>query len=221
MPTYAQGAELQFHFPMIASSAVGGTAHETTLATGAPVVWYAGTNDNGDAITSGSPAFTPVQVTSGLWRVVLSAAEMNYKTVSVQITMTTAMTVFRTFHTVVVQPRINYPAGRSYQLKANNRHDGTFKANNPIRLRPGATSVAVSVDLASQFGNEFVNIVGPPTLANLSSLTATALGPRDTAAMVQLGGTATAGDTGTVEFLATMKTGDTALVTFDVKVFDT
>lgn len=215
MPNYAQGAELQFHFPMVASA-----DHETPIIVGTPVAWYAGTNDNGDAITSGNPAFTPVQVTSGLWRMVLSAAETNFKTVSVQLTLATAKTVFRTFHTVVVQPRINYSAGRSYQLKANNRHDGTFKANNPIRLRPGAISVAVSVDLASQFGNEFVSTVGPPTLANLSSLTATALGPRDTAAMVQLGGTATAGDTGTVEFLATMKTGDTALVTFDVKVFE-
>ena len=115
--------------------------------------------------------------------------------------------------------RVNKPAGPAYRLKASSRHDGTYKTDKPIRLRPGAVDVAVGVDMSQLFGREFVSAVGAPTAVGLSSVTASVLGPRDTEAMIQLGGTATADDVGTVEQLVTMDNGDAVLVTFDVRVF--
>ena len=119
------------------------------------------------------------------------------------------------------QTRVNQPAGRAYRLKLSSNADGTYKATPPVRLRPGAVDVAVSVDMQPQFGDDFVAIVGVPTVSG-GSVTATALGPRDTEAMVQLGGTATPQETREVEFLVTMDNGpngDAVPVTFDVIVF--
>ena len=115
-------------------------------------------------------------------------------------------------------PRINTPAGRAYRLKVSGLADGTYKATTPVRLRPGAVDVAVSVDMRSQFGEDFVAAVATPTVSG-GSVTAAALGPRDTEAMVQLSGTATAQEERTVEALVTMDNGDAVLVTFDVIVF--
>ncbi len=116
------------------------------------------------------------------------------------------------------QTRVNQLAGRAYRLAISSTADGEYKASGPVRLRPGAVDLAVSVDMQPQFGEDFVGTVGAPTVS-AGSITAAALGPRDTEAMVQLAGTATASESRTVEFLVTMDNGDAVLVTFDVIVF--
>ena len=121
-------------------------------------------------------------------------------------------------NTLPTQTRINQPAGSAYRLAISSTADGTYKATKPVRLRPGAVDVAVSVDMRPQFGDDFVDTVAAPNVS-AGSITAAALGPRDTEAMVQLAGTATASEERTVEFLVTMSNGDAVLVTFDVIVF--
>ncbi|REJ65847.1 MAG: hypothetical protein DWQ31_16680 [Planctomycetota bacterium] len=115
-------------------------------------------------------------------------------------------------------PRINYPAGPPYRLKASDLKDGTYGSNAPVRLAPGATDVAFSVDMRPLFGNVLVTSVGTPTVSG-GSITAAALGPRDHEAMVQLSGTATASESRTVTFTVTMANGDT--VTLKVSIIVT
>lgn len=117
------------------------------------------------------------------------------------------------------QPRVNYPPGRAYSLKISSTADGTYKATKPIRLRPGTvTNIAVGIDMSPQFGDTFVKTVGTPALSG-GSITATEAGPRDTVAMVTLGGTATADEERTVTANVTMDTNEVVPVTFDVEVF--
>lgn len=117
------------------------------------------------------------------------------------------------------QLRVKYPAPIKNRLDLSSTNDGTYKATRKVRLRPGAVDESVSVNMKPVFGDVYVDSVGTPTLADLSSVTGAALGPRDWEALVYLGGTATAGDSGTVEFQVTMDSGDSQLVTFDVEVF--
>lgn len=122
----------------------------------------------------------------------------------------------------VGQPRVNFPPGPAFTLDISSRADGTYKATRPIRLTAGAvTNIAVGVRMDRLYGAAFVSDVGEPTVSG-GSITATELGPRDTMAMIQLGGEATAGETRTVTFDVTMDTGgsgETIPVTVDIVVF--
>lgn len=113
------------------------------------------------------------------------------------------------------QSRVNSPAGPDFRLKVSRSRDGTYTTNKPIRLPPGAVDVAISVDMRPLFGNDLVETVGTPTVSG-GSVTSTALGPRDTEAMVQLGGTATAGEERTVTFIVSMANGDAYIVKVDL-----
>lgn len=116
------------------------------------------------------------------------------------------------------QPRVNLPAGPDFRLKVATGRDGTYTTDKPVRLPAGAVDVAFSVDMAPRFGKHvFVATVGAPTVSG-GSVTATELGPRDSEAMVQLGGTATAGEDRTITFRVTMANGDAENVTVDLKV---
>lgn len=120
------------------------------------------------------------------------------------------------------QPRVNFPPGPAFTVDISSRADGTYKATRPIRLTAGpVTHIAVGVRMDRLYGSAFVAAVGEPTVSG-GSITATALGPRDTIAMIELGGTATASETRTVTFDVTMDTGgagETIPVTVDIVVF--
>lgn len=121
------------------------------------------------------------------------------------------------------QPRQNKRAAGAYRFKISSMADGTYKATRTCRLRPGAVNVAIELIMDPVFGDDYVVTVGTPDVAGFAtdpSVTATALGPRDTSAMIQLAGTAVANETGTIEALVTMDNGDAIPVTLDVKVFD-
>lgn len=119
------------------------------------------------------------------------------------------------------QTRVNDPPGDAYTVSISSMADGTYKATSPIRLRPGSltNSPKIGVDMSPQFGGEFVETVGTPTVSGGGSITAAALGPRDTLAVVQLAGTATADEEQTITMDVTLKSGDKIPVTFDVVVF--
>jgi len=122
------------------------------------------------------------------------------------------------------QPRVNKRALSAYRLRVSTMSDGTFKAiradgGGPVRLRPGAVDgIAIEIDMRPIGGETFVKTVGAPTVS-AGSITAAALGPRDTAAMIELDGTATASESRTVSVLVTLETDEVILVTFDVVVF--
>ena len=118
------------------------------------------------------------------------------------------------------QPRQNNPAGRAFQLQISSRNDGTHKAKKPVRLRAGSVGpLAVSIDMLQLFGGQAVTVVGTPTVAPSGTLTATALGPRDTEAMVDLGGTATASQTYVLTVPVTMEHDGPVDVDVDVITF--
>lgn len=120
------------------------------------------------------------------------------------------------------QPRVNKPAGKAFRRDIGSRADGTHKINPPIRLRAGVVdSIAVSIDMQSLFGKEYVNSIGTPTVAASGHITVTAAGPRDTEAMVILGGTAIADATYTVTVPVVMNSGEQVDVDFDVEVIST
>jgi hypothetical protein len=114
------------------------------------------------------------------------------------------------------QPRINEPPASAYTVKVATRSDGTHVCPTPIRIRPGATNVAIGIDMSPMYGEVRVANVGAPTVSG-GNVTATALGPHDWIAMVQLGGTATAGERRTISVPITMRTGEVELV--DVKLW--
>lgn len=121
---------------------------------------------------------------------------------------------------VTTQPRQNRPAGRAFRLKLSSRTDGKHKATRPIRLRPGAVGdVAVGVDMSPVFGSLLVKTVGTPVVSSGGSITASALGPHDTEAMIQMAGTAAADEVRTVTFPVTMETDETVDVVCDLEVF--
>ena len=118
------------------------------------------------------------------------------------------------------QPRINKPAGRAFRRSISSRADGTHAASAPVRVRVGAVgSIAVGLDMMPLFGSDLVVTVGTPTVVPSGEITATASGPRDTEAMVILGGTSTASSTYTVTVPVTMDTGESVDVDFDVETF--
>lgn len=120
------------------------------------------------------------------------------------------------------QPRVNYPAGKAYRLTISSRADDTYVATRPVKLRPGEITTAgglpVSVDMSPLYGDTFVANVGTPTVSG-GSITASALGPRDTTAMIALDGVVTASEERTCTFEVTMATGEIELVTIEIEAF--
>lgn len=120
------------------------------------------------------------------------------------------------------QPRVNDPAGDAFQLKLSSRNDGTHKCTKPVRIRPGLVGdLAVSIDTSPLYGDSKVVTVGTPTVSGSSSVTATALGPRDEIdgqrlAMIELAGTATANERETVTVPITLRTGESFGAVFDL-----
>lgn len=122
------------------------------------------------------------------------------------------------------QPRINKAPGVGFTYQASRRVDGTHKCTRPCRLQPGPVqNLAIGIDMSLLFGRSlYVKDVGAPTLSGGAGvdLDATELGPRDTLAMFEFDGTATAGDEKTLTAYVTMETDEVVLVTLDVEVFD-
>ena len=115
------------------------------------------------------------------------------------------------------QPRQNTPAGRAFSRSVSNRADGTHKATAPVRVIAGTVgSLAVSLDMMPLFGADHVSTVGTPTVSPSGDITVTALGPRDTEAMVSIAGTSTASSTYVVTVPVTMDAGESVDVDFDV-----
>lgn len=122
------------------------------------------------------------------------------------------------------QPRVNYAPGKAFTYQVSRRVDGTHKCTLPCRIQPGAVqNLAIGIDMTPLFGARlFVKDVGTPTIAGGVGvdLDATALGPRDTLAMFEIDGTATAGDEHTMTANVTMETDEVVQVTLTIKVFD-
>ncbi len=118
------------------------------------------------------------------------------------------------------QPRINQPPDPGFTTQVSCRNDGTYKCTKPIRITSGAiTQVFAFIDMSPLFGaNNLVETVGTPTVSG-GSVTASAEGPRDTYAVVELDGTATAGEERTVTVPVTMSSGTQVDVVFDLEVF--
>ena len=119
------------------------------------------------------------------------------------------------------QPRINREPDPGFTTQVSRRADGTYKCTKPIRLTAGAVDqVYVFIDMSPLFGpKNFVETVGTPTVSG-GSVAASAEGPRDTYAVVELDGTATAGEERTVTVPVTMTSGTTLNVVFDVEVLE-
>lgn len=117
------------------------------------------------------------------------------------------------------QPRINRKPSPGFTTKISRRADGTYKATMPIRLTAGdVDEVFVFVDMSPLFGTEdYVETVGTPVVSD-GDLTAAETGPRDTYAVVELGGEAAEDCTVTVP--VTMTSGTTVPVVFDVEVLE-
>jgi len=116
--------------------------------------------------------------------------------------------------------RVNLPAGRSFRRSVSSRADGTHEVTAPVRIRVGLQdSIAVGIDMMPLFGEDYVSSVGTPTVDPSGEITAAVSGPRDTEAMVVLGGTSTASSTYTVTVPVTMGAGESVDVDFDVETF--
>lgn len=120
-----------------------------------------------------------------------------------------------------VDPRQNRKPSPGFTTQVSRRADGTYKCTRPIRLTAGTvTNIFVFIDMSPLFGaDDYVASVGTPTVS-AGSVTASATGPRDTYAIVQLAGTATAGEERTVTVPVTMESGPTLNVVFDLEVFE-
>lgn len=105
------------------------------------------------------------------------------------------------------QPRVNEPPAEAYTLKVSTRRDGTHECPLPLRLRPGATNIAFGIDMRPLYGDVRVASVGTPAVS-AGLVTATALGPHDWLAMVQMGGIVTADERNTIKVPVTMRTGE-------------
>jgi hypothetical protein len=121
---------------------------------------------------------------------------------------------------LTTQPRVNRAPGPGFTFQVSRRADGTHKCTRPLRLQPGPIdNLAVGIDLSPLFGKDnFVRDVAAPTVSG-GLISATELGPRDTLAMVELGGTATASEEQTLTTRVTMDTGEQVDVTLDIIVF--
>jgi len=115
--------------------------------------------------------------------------------------------------------RINYPAMHS--LRVSSRADGTHAATPSAKIRVGALgSESVGLDMMPLFKySARVASVGTPTVDPSGEITASVSGPRETEAMVVLGGTSTASSTYTVTVPVTMDAGESVNVDFEVETF--
>lgn len=122
-----------------------------------------------------------------------------------------------------VQSRVNYSP--TYVVEVGNRDQANYKCNKRLRFKAGTIDVkkAIGIDMSPRFGPHVqVDTVGDPTVSSGSSITMTALGPRDEPprqlAMIKPGGTATAGEIVTVEVEVTMANGDSEPVELEIEV---
>jgi hypothetical protein len=116
------------------------------------------------------------------------------------------------------QPRYNFPPEPGFTLTAPST--GTVSSiATPIRLPAGAVgNAAVWIDMSKLYGkNNFVETVDDAAISG-GSIVATGLGPRDYYAVIGLTGTATSGETRTVEADVEMVTGAIRRVKFTVIV---
>jgi len=122
------------------------------------------------------------------------------------------------------QPRINRPPAERFTFNVSSRSDGTYKARGKLRLLPAEVSagnISFGLRMNDLYGDVLVKSVGAATKSGLPALTITELGPHDTIAMSQVGGTASAGATGTITVPVTMETGgggETVYVALDVEI---
>jgi hypothetical protein len=120
------------------------------------------------------------------------------------------------------QPRINREPSPFTTIQVSRRADGTYKCTKPIRLTAGAVNnVYAFIDMSPLFGKQdFVETVGTATISGGSITQGTEKGPRDYYAVMELDGTATAGEERTVTVPVTMESGTTLNVVFDVEVLE-
>lgn len=122
---------------------------------------------------------------------------------------------------VGTQPRINYEP--DIVLKISSRRAGnssdTYLCDRPVKLLPGTFDVekTVGIDMSAFYKKRFVSTVGAPTVSG-GSITCEELGPRDTLAVVQLDGTATASESRTVDVPITMVGGGQHTARFEIEV---
>jgi hypothetical protein len=117
----------------------------------------------------------------------------------------------------LADPRVNRAPAPAFTIQIDRT---THRGTAPIRLTPGTVvDIVVFLDLSSVFGrNIFVDTVETPTVSG-GSITAAALGVRDTYAAVELAGTATASEEPEVSLAVTMDTGEQITIEFDIEVF--
>jgi hypothetical protein len=120
------------------------------------------------------------------------------------------------------QPRVNFFPDPGFTRKVPRGVNGVHRVAQAIPLPPGAVgNVAVALDMSDLFGfANFVKDVGTPVAPTVSGglITAAGLGPRDWFAMVNLTGTAAAGETQTVTVPVKMTSGTSINVVFTIKV---
>lgn len=116
------------------------------------------------------------------------------------------------------QPRINRKPDPGFTIQVSRRADRTYKCTKPIPLTAGEVEdVYVFIDMSPLFGAEnFVETVGECEFSAGSVTQDVDNGPRDTYAVIELGGTADEDCEVTVP--VTMESGTTVPVVFDVEV---
>lgn len=121
------------------------------------------------------------------------------------------------------QARAKQPAGEAFRRELPKRDDGTYKVARPIRLTKGTLKpIRVAVDVSPVFGGQYVETVGTPAITSGSSITATAIGPSydgdKREVMIELGGTAAAGEKPEIEVPFDMIGGDGDTLTIPIEV---
>jgi hypothetical protein len=114
--------------------------------------------------------------------------------------------------------RINFPPSPAFTIQVPRRTDGTYKCPKPIRLTAGDVhNVYVFIDMSPLFGaTDFVQEVGDAEVSAGSITQGDDNGPRDTYAVIELGGTAD--DDCEITVPVTMASGTTVDVVFVVEV---
>lgn len=121
----------------------------------------------------------------------------------------------------IAPPRINMRPDPGFTFQVSRRADGTYKCTRPLRIAPGAVeTIHPAIDMSPLFGQfNFVQTVGTPSISG-GSLTVAAEGARDTYAILEVDGTATASEERTITVVVTMTSGASVQVKLDVEVFD-
>lgn len=121
----------------------------------------------------------------------------------------------------IAPPRINMRPDPGFTFQVSRRADGTYKCTRPLRIAPGAVeTIHPAIDMSPLFGQfNYVQTVGTPSISG-GSLTVAAEGARDTYAILEVDGTATASEERTITVVVTMTSGASVQVKLDVEVFD-